>query len=217
MTIEWVFAVVGLIGLLLFVLGLRRLRRIRLFTGTLQSLVGLALMVLAAAAFLVAPSLYSYHRFTHETAVAELNFKRSAPQQFRTLLTPAEGSSQVFEMQGDEWQLDARVLKWRGLGTLIGLDGIYRLERLSGRFRDLQRERQGPRSVHALARADDRWDIWTLAQRYNRWLPLVDAVYGSAAYLPMADGARFDVNLGTQGLIARPKNAAADRALRDWR
>ncbi len=217
MSAEWVFAIVGIIGLLLFVFGLRRLRHIRLFTGSLQTMLGLVLMASAAAAFLVAPSLYTYHRFTHETPVAELNFKQSAPQQFRALLTPADGSSRVFELHGDEWQLDARVLKWRGLGTLIGLDGIYRLERLSGRFHDIQRERNGPRSVHPLAGAEDRWDIWTLAQRYGRWLPLVDAVYGNAAYLPMADGAYFEVSLGTQGLISRSKNAAADRAVRDWR
>lgn len=217
MSVEWVFAIVGVIGLVLFVLGLRRLRDIKLFSGGLQTAFGLIVMAFAAAAFLVSHSLYTYHRFTHETPVAELNFKQSAPQQFRALLTPAEGSSQVLEIQGDEWQLDARVLKWRGWGTYIGLDGIYRLERLSGRFRDIQRERNGPRSVHSLTKAEDRWDIWTLVQRYGRWLPSVDAVYGNAAYLPMADGARFEVHLGMQGLIARPKNAIANRALRDWR
>ena len=47
--------------------------------------------------------------------------------------------------------------------------------------------------------------MWALAQAQPRWLPFVDAIYGSATYLPMADGARYEVTLGQSGLIARPK------------
>ena len=32
-----------------------------------------------------------------------------------------------------------------------------------------------------------------------------DAIYGSAAYLPIAEGTRYEVTLGQAGLIARPK------------
>ena len=45
---------------------------------------------------------------------------------------------------------------------------------------------------------------------HPRWLPFVDAVYGSATYMPMADGARYQVSITQSGLIARPLNPAAD-------
>jgi hypothetical protein len=40
--------------------------------------------------------------------------------------------------------------------------------------------------------------------------------FGTATYLPMADGATYHVSLNTPGLFARPMNAAARRAVKDW-
>ena len=45
----------------------------------------------------------------------------------------------------------------------------------------------------------------------------MDAVYGSAAYLPLSDGARYAVVLGPSGLLARPLDPAAETAVRSWR
>ena len=214
---DWVLAAVGLIGLLLLVLGLRRLRNARPFTGSVQGLAGVALMAAATAVYFIALNLYGYQRFTHETLVAELNFKQSAPQHFRALFTPEDGTSRVFELTGDEWQLDARVLKLTGFATLIGLDGAYRLDRLSGRYRDLNHERNMARTIHSLRGSEAGLDTWILVQRYQRWLPLVDASYGNAAFLPMADGARFEVHIDATGLIARPINDTAKKTIRDSR
>ena len=55
-----------------------------------------------------------------------------------------------------------------------------------------------------------------LARRLPRWAGLADAAYGSATYLPMADGATYAVTLTQSGLVARPVNPAAKRATRHW-
>jgi hypothetical protein len=47
-------------------------------------------------------------------------------------------------------------------------------------------------------------------------MPGVDAYYGTATYLPMADGARFEVTLSRTALLARPVNDAARQAVGDW-
>src|SRR4029077_18881310 len=94
---------------------------------------------------------------------------------------------QHFQVRGDEWQIDARVLKWRALGTLLGFDTVYRLERLSRRYGDVQSERSSPRTVYELAAAPGV-DFWSVARRYPRYLPFADALYGSAAYLPIGEG-----------------------------
>ena len=44
----------------------------------------------------------------------------------------------------------------------------------------------------------------------------VDAEYGSATFLPMADGALFTVKLSSTGLVARPENDRATIAIQDW-
>ena len=172
----------------------------------------LTLVALAALAVAVALNLRTYGRLTHEEPVAELSFQARGPQRWQaTLTTVPDLSKQSFELAGDEWQLDARVLKWRGWATLLGLDARYRLERVSGRYRDIQQERSAPRTVYPLGE-EPAFDLWALARDYPQWLPFVDAVYGSATYLPMADGATYEVALTQSGLIARPQNAAARAA-----
>ena len=37
-------------------------------------------------------------------------------------------------LEGDLWQLDLNLLRWKSLAELIGLESGYRLERLSGRY-----------------------------------------------------------------------------------
>ena len=41
---------------------------------------------------------------------------------------------------------------------------------------------------------------------------MVDTLYGSGAYMPMADGARYEVRITQNGLIARPTNEVAAEA-----
>ena len=60
-------------------------------------------------------------------------------------------------------------------------------------------------------------DLWNLTTQYSRWLPFVDAVYGSATYQPMAEGARYEVTITQSGLIARPVNAAAETVAKEWK
>jgi hypothetical protein len=103
------------------------------------------------------------------------------------------------------------VLKWSGWASLLGFDALYRLERISGRYRDTAQERTAPRTLHELGDARGL-DVWALLQAHPGWLPFVDAVYGSATYLPMAAGARYEVTLGQAGLIARPKPAGTQRS-----
>ena len=181
---------------------------------TLGAVSLLALLALAGLGVAVALNLRTYARLTHEEPVAELSFEARAPQRYRaTLTTVPDLQKRSFELAGDDWQLDARVLKWRGWATLLGLDARYRLERVSGRYRDIEQERTAPRSVYALGE-EPTFDLWSLASQYPDWLPFVDAVYGSATYLPMAEGATYEVSLTQSGLIARPQNAAARAANR---
>ena len=172
----------------------------------------LALVALVGLGVAVALNLRTYARLTHEEPVAELSFEARGPQRWRaTLTTVSDLSKRSFDLAGDEWQLDARVLKWRGWANVLGLDARYRLERVSGRYRDIAQERSAPRSVYALGE-EPAFDLWSLASQYPDWLPFVDAVYGSATYLPMAEGATYEVSLTQSGLIARPQNAAARAA-----
>jgi len=122
----------------------------------------------------------------------------------------------VFDLRGDEWQLDARILKLHGIAFLFGFDTVYRLDRLSGRYRDITQERTAERTVYSLGE-DRGLDLWAIVQRYGRWLPWIDAAYGSATYMPMVDRGIYNVTMSATGLLTRPTNDIARGEVRKWR
>jgi hypothetical protein len=189
-------------GLLIFV-GLRALFRRRFFAACGSWLGGLVLLATALLLFGIASNLHTYSRLTHEQPVALLAFEKLGEQRYRATLIRPSGQVWKLGLYGDEWQIDARILKWKGWAQLLGFDAHYRLERISGRYRDIDQERKAPRSVHPLG-DEQGIDLWEFAQARPHWLPFVDAIYGSAAYLPMADGAHYEVRLAQSGLVARP-------------
>ena len=199
-----------------FVASLRRMRQVKLVRGTLYLLFGGVVALLGVAAGLVATNLVTYARLTHEQEAARVTTRALGERQFAVSVQAPGRPPQHFQVRGDEWQIDARVLKWRALGTVLGFDTVYRLERLSGRYGDLQSERTAPRTVYELA-ADRGVDFWSVARRYPRYLPFADALYGSAAYVPMAEGAEYVVAVSASGLVVRPANDAARQAVGGWK
>ncbi|MGE5624450.1 MAG: cation/multidrug efflux pump [Bacillota bacterium] len=210
-----VVVLVGLAGVFMVLGGLKRVFHGRLAGGGGRVIFGLLFLFLFAFVAAVALDLRTYFRLTYEQPVATLRFAALGPQDYRVTLTDAAGRSRTEELRGDDWQLDARVLKWKGLATVLGLDPVYRLDRLEGRYRSASQERNDYHSVLELS-ADTGLDFWGLAQRNAAWLPWVDAGYGSATYLPMADGAQYSVSISPTGLLARGDNPAAQQALSRW-
>jgi hypothetical protein len=102
------------------------------------------------------------------------------------------------------------------VANILGFDTAYRLERIAGRYSDIDRERASPRTVYAL-HAPEGVDAWALLRSHHEYVPWADALYGSATYVPMADGAAYEVNVSQNGLIARPLNLAARQAVGAWR
>jgi hypothetical protein len=217
MTSDAVVLLIAVFGLLLLALACQRLFRARFVAAAGSGLMGALLLAGAALFFVVSLNLHTYNRLTYEQPVAEIVFEARGPQHFRaTLAQVPSGELQMFMLAGDEWQLDARVLKWKGWANLLGLDAQYRLERVSGRYRDLEQERKDERTVYGLSE-NPGLDLWTMSIDHKRWVPFVDAVYGSAVYLPMADGGRYEVAITQSGLIARPVNDVAKAAAGSWK
>lgn len=203
------------LGLSLIASGVLRLKRGRLLGATGRTAGGALLVAVGGLGMGTSVSLHTYDRLNAETPVAVVRFVQMEPQRFRAELVTPEGRTRSFTVSGDQWQLDARILKWQGSAVLSGLDALYRLERLSGRYAEVEQELGSERSVYGLAE-DPGLDLWRLAREHGRWLPFVDARYGSATYMPMADGAVYEVSLSQSGLIARPANAAAEAAAEAW-
>ena len=175
----------------------------------------IACVAVAGVTLLTAFSYYSYGRLTSEQVISSVQFRQTAADEYEARLMIRGEHDRFFSLRGNEWQLDARLISWKPPVTILGLDPIYRLERLSGRFSDIERERAEVRTVYALA-PHSYLDIWAVARQFPLLTPGVDAQYGSATYVPMSDGARFEVSLSRDALKARPVNDAAVKAVGSW-
>ncbi|MCH7774156.1 MAG: cation/multidrug efflux pump [Bacteroidetes bacterium] len=205
-----------LIGLLLAVKSLSRLRQKRLLSAGIYCSFSSVLLVLAVALIALSMNLYTYHRISHEQDVAEIVFKQLRSQHYLAIVYSGDGYQKAeYIIKGDEWQLDARIIKWKPPIYLAGLDSLYRLERISGRYREVEEEKTESRTVYSLSE-NRGLDIWSITKNHPSWVPWVDAYYGSATYLPMNDAARFKITLSQTGLLARPVNEPGKESIRFW-
>jgi hypothetical protein len=215
MTFTALIIVLALAGILFLVAAVRRLRRRRILGGTMHGATALVLILLSVCALLIADNLRSNQRLTFEQPAGELQLSRVGEREFNAVLTYPSGERANFALRGDEWQVEARVLKWHALANLVGFDTAYRLERISGRYVRIEDERSQARTVYSL-NPPQRIDPWDLVHRYHSWVPWVDALYGSATFLPMADGALYEIKVTQSGLIGRPLNQTARDAVGSW-
>ena len=220
--LTFISALIAIVGLAFAVTGIKRLIQRRFFRAAGLEISGLFFLLLASSAFLLASNLYTYQRLVYEQAIAEITFEELDVQRYRADIRALDSDfQQSIELSGDEWQLDAQVLTWQGLATLFGLDANYRLHRIAGRYLDIEDERVRPRSVYSLLQKQpmvdgDKFDLWQFAHKHQDWLHWVDAAYGSAVFLPMTDGAKYRIAISRTGLIARPANDEARKAVSHW-
>ena len=204
---NWLLLAAGLLALL-GLLPWMRPRRTRRHgrRGGLGRALGLVVLLVAVLLAGLGGLLRQYHWLTADVPVATISLRQLGSQRFEATLTRPGQPDRQFEILGDEWQLDARVIRWTLPGQLAGMRPVYRFERLSGRYGDPKQEMVAPRSVHDLR---EGWDFWEFRQRWLAGLPVADARWGSAAYLPMLDGATYQVYVNPRGgLVAKPADPA---------
>ena len=203
--IWWILpAVSGVLGLMLTFAGLGRLARLRFFTGVPRLAFGAGFLGMAGVVALVGLNLQTYQRLTFERPVATISFveTETAGAYTANLVYPG-GERAAFVLQGDEWELNARVIKFKAFSNLLGFDSAYKLDRLYGRFEDVARA--GESNGVSLA-TNAGLDVVDVSKRSGGRLGVEDARYGSAVYNPMSDGLSFDVFMTQTALIARPAN-----------
>jgi hypothetical protein len=206
----------GAMGAGLMLIALIQLRRGRFLLAGLQGVIAVGLVSTGTIFLLLGLNLYTYQRLTLEQDIARITFWRAGPQQYLAVLTETGNPlEQNFLLTGDEWQIDARILKWTAPAIVSGLDSRYRLERLSGRYQDIQQERLNERSAFDLS-PEPGLAIWPVLARLTCCLNWIDAYFGNSTYLPMADQASYQIILTQSGIMARPENENAKRAVREW-
>ncbi|QAU24592.1 hypothetical protein EO087_11835 [Dyella sp. M7H15-1] len=173
----------------------------------------LMLVFLLLAIFLggLAMSLRGYRFLSEEVPVVQIDARILSPQRWVLILTWPDGATRQVTLSGDDFQVDAIVLKWKLPAMLAGLPPLYRLDRISGRYDDANQDMTASRTVIDFSQAG-QGDVLDLKKQTPAWWPEVDAVFGSGAFLPLVDGGHYSVDLMRTGaLVARPDKATQQR------
>jgi hypothetical protein len=189
-------------SLVLLILAVRAFRG-RRWMGSMGSAgTGALFLSLAALAAVLGVSTQGYRALTLEEVAATVTTMPTGPRAFRAFVQFPDGRDTTFHVTGDQLVVDAHILKWRPLANILGVPTQYELDRLGGRYLDIEDERTAPRSVHSL-KNDKPVDLFHLARRYTLLGYLVDTEYGSATYIGVERPARFEIRVSTTGLLVR--------------
>lgn len=213
MTVLLVLAAVFLLITLVQMVKLRgHLRQRRRLAAAWRGLLGLIFLALTLLLAGIGYSLRGYRLLSEEAPVVDIDTHILSPQRWALTLIWPDGRTRQVQVAGDDWRVEAVVLKWKLSALLAGVPPVYRLDRLSGRYDDVAQEAEAPRTVISLG-GTGRFDLLTLRTQYPQWLPQVDTVYGSGVFLPMVDDGHYSVSLMRTGaLVARP-DAATERRI----
>lgn len=166
----------------------------------LLAFVGFAVL-LVIAALVIAPH-YIYGRLTDETYVGYVRFEQVGYREFDAFLSLANGACTMdkFRIHGEQWRLEARFLRWKSWAKLLGADPLYRLDRFSGRYVNVEDEKNEKRSAFDVAPevVIDPFD-------WSSEILGVDTVNGDSVYQDMEHGKGYDILTSGDGLFARPR------------
>jgi len=194
--------VLALLAVVLLAGGLAALRHRHWLGGLTAGLMAALLFSLAALAAAISLGVRGYRALTHEEVAATVRMEPTGPRQFRTTVTLADGRLLMFDLAGDALYVDAHILKWRPIANVLGLHTAYELDRIGGRYDELDDERVRARTIHTLA-TDKPVNAFDLARRFRLLAPLVDAEYGSATFVGAQRAAVLEVRVSTSGLLIR--------------
>jgi hypothetical protein len=189
----------------------RHLHAGRRFAASWRALLCLVCFALTLLLAGTGYALRGYRLLGEEAPVVDIDAHILSPQRWALTLTWPDGSTRQLQLSGDDWRVEAIVLKWKLPALLAGVPPLYRLDRLSGRYDDPAQEAEAPRTVISFSAAG-AFDLLNLHKQYPQWLPEVDTVYGSGAFLPLVDQGHYSVSLMRTGaLVARPDEATERR------
>lgn len=215
----WVAPVaVAVFGGLFVISGTTHLFRGNIGKGGRHVVGGTAIGAIGLVFSLVGLNMQLFSRLTHEGPVAEVSVKAVDPAQSKYLVSikrlDGEIPVQSCTLQGDEWLIGGRVQKWKPWANVLGLDATYSLDQVSNKYSTAERGNGKPITACDLtgkpvvnAYVPDDWLPWILAHFYTE-----DRRFGSANYMPLADGAVYRIVITQSGFNAEPANDVAKAA-----
>jgi hypothetical protein len=168
--------------------------------------VNITLVILLLAVFglfgMISIATHGYHILTHEEMAARVKVEPTGPQKFTAQFRFNDDHTVSFDLAGDELYIDAHILKWKPIANFFGLHTSYELDRVSGRYVNLDDERIKLRTVFSVSKKKTI-DLFDLREKYPILKLLVDTEYGSATFIMANRPEELELRVSTTGLLIR--------------
>lgn len=181
-----------------------RLKKLRLISAVSRLFSLLIFSALTASLSIIILGTQGYKALTKEEKVARVVIDPVSEQTFHARIIFLDGSEQVFSLNGDEFVIDAYVLKWKSWTNLLGLHTAYRLDRIAGRYQNISDEQNKARSVFAINNKGDK-GIGEWREKYAILSFMLDVEHGSASFASADKSQSYELAVTTSGLLLRPE------------
>jgi hypothetical protein len=199
----WIIAVVAVaLAVVFLAAAVLAVRRKRLLGTAAGATVSLLLFVVAALLSTIAVATQGYRALTREDLAATVVVRPTGPGRFTAQVTFPDGRDTTFALRGEQVYLDAHILKWKPIANILGLHTAYELDRIGGRYLELEHERDSARTIFSLSKPK-RVDMFSLRRRWAAFAPLLDAEYGSGTFVMAERPDSLQVLVSTTGLLIR--------------
>ena len=175
----------------------------RYITAAVSSIVGVSIGLVALSLLAM---LQGWRAFTKKTHVAEVQAIELAPHKLRVYLVPIErdgarGATEVYDVDGDQWQVGGDVLRFRSFVTALGVQPVFRLTRVEGRWNSAADANAHKATAFDRAPASTAWlGLYRGADKLPvRWL--VDGAHGQAVSQLPDRRAVYDIFITPNGYV----------------
>jgi len=190
---------------------IRRIQRrprvkIGIITSTLRLLLILLMISLSAAFLFLLAFIQSYTAFTHRKHIATVYCTSKSDVEDEMVLnlvtieSPTSGHLRRYRLRGQQWAIEGHILKWDDWLAFLGLQTMYKLTRVRGRYLRAVDESSMPLSAYSLV-ANEEDSRWRFLYEYGPQLPFVDAVYGNTVFTFPSATKTFQISVTTSGFM----------------
>ncbi len=194
-----------LIALTLLSFSLKAFRNKKVWGGISRVGFSFVFLVLATLLSLLNLATWGYKALTFEQYVATISATELAEQRYQINMRFADGSSERFDIAGDQLYIDAKIIKWHPYASLLGFRTLFELDRVTGRYVSLDDEQTQARTVYSLE-ANRNLDLFDAEQVFKPLGLIIDADYGSASFQLLENNQSYELSVSTTGLILREIN-----------
>jgi len=192
----------GILSLVFFILMFVAVKKRKIIGSTVSLLAALLFLALAALAGTVTVAVKGYAALTREETAAVVTTTPLGGKVFLAEFEFPDGRKSSFRLAGDAIYVDAHILKWKPIVNVLGLHTAYELDRVAGRYTDIEEEVKNPRTMYLLAEPKPL-NMFNLRMKYSFLEPFLDAEYGSAVFVELKKPAKFEIKVSTSGLLIR--------------